>query len=88
MSVDEAGSWWTVPIELVNEMTSYRFLVSRGADDYRWLTATGVHARDVTDAGDFRITTSHQAPGWVPDQVGYQIFPDRFARSAGDIRPR
>ncbi len=80
-SVDEAGAWWTVPVELVNEVTSYRFLVSRGPDDYRWLNATGLHRRDVTDAGDFRISTAHQAPDWVPDQVGYQIFPDRFART-------
>ncbi len=31
-SVDEAGAWWTVPVELVNPVTSYRFLVSRGPD--------------------------------------------------------
>ncbi|GAA2126207.1 glycoside hydrolase family 13 protein [Nocardioides bigeumensis] len=80
-SVDEAGAWWTVSLRLVNELTSYRFLVSRGADDYRWLNGTGVHGRDVTDAGDFRISTAHQAPPWVGDQVGYQIFPDRFARN-------
>ena len=80
-SSDEAGAWWRVDVQLVNTLTSYRFLVSRGPDDYRWLTATGVHARDVTDAGDFKISTEHRLPEWVADQVGYQVFPDRFERT-------
>ncbi len=80
-SVDEAGVWWRVPIDLVNPVTSYRFVVSAGPSDYRWLNATGVHHRDVTDAGDFRISTDHRLPTWVGDQVGYQVFPDRFART-------
>ena len=80
-SVDETGAWWTVPVDLVNRVTSYRFLVSCGPADYRWLNATGVHGRDVTDAGDFKISTEHRLPSWVVDQVGYQVFPDRFART-------
>ena len=80
-SEDDAGAWWTVPIDLVNPVTSYRFVVSSGPSDYRWLNATGVHHRDVTDAGDFRISTEHRLPDWVGDQVGYQVFPDRFART-------
>ncbi len=80
-SEDEAGAWWTVPIDLVNQVTSYRFLVSSGPADFRWLTATGVHHRDVTDAGDFKISTEHRLPPWVADQVGYQVFPDGLARS-------
>lgn len=78
---DAAGAWWEVPLTLVNRLTSYRFLVSTGPDDYRWLNATGVHDRDVTDGGDFKISTDHRLPDWVPDQVGYQVFPDRFART-------
>ena len=80
-SKDDAGAWWQADLELVNTLTSYRFLVSRGPSDYRWLTATGVHERDVTDAGDFKISTAHRLPEWVPDQVGYQVFPDRVART-------
>ena len=80
-AVDETGCWWSVDIDLVNTVTSYRFLVSSGPHDYRWLTATGVHHRDVTDAGDFKISTAHRLPSWVPDQVGYQVFPDRFERT-------
>ncbi|CUR59476.1 putative Alpha amylase catalytic region [metagenome] len=81
VEVDAAGAWWEVEVELVNPLTSYRFLVSSGPDDYRWLNAVGVHRRDVTDAGDFKISTLHQLPSWVPDQIGYQVFPDRFART-------
>ena len=75
------GEWWSVELDLTNPLTSYRFLVSRGPDDFRWLTATGVHARDVTDAGDFKLSVDHLLPDWVGDQVGYQVFPDRFART-------
>ncbi len=80
-STDEAGAWWTVEVELVNRRTSYRFAIVGGDPDYRWLNATGVYARDVTDAGDFKISTEHRAPDWVTDQIGYQVFPDRFART-------
>ncbi|RYB89177.1 glycoside hydrolase family 13 protein [Nocardioides glacieisoli] len=78
---DAAGAWWEVGLRIVNRVTSYRFLVSTGPSDFRWLTATGVHARDVTDGGDFLISTEHRLPAWVPDQVGYQVFPDRFGRT-------
>lgn len=81
VSEDAAGAWWEVDLRLVNRLTSYRFLVSRGPDDFRWLTATGVHARDVFDGSDFRISTDHRLPDWIADQVGYQVFPDRFART-------
>ena len=80
-SEDEAGAWWTVRVDLVNQVTSYRFLISAGPSDFRWLNATGVHRRDVTDVGDFRISTEHRLPPWVADQIGYQVFPDRFART-------
>ncbi|MBS2940034.1 glycoside hydrolase family 13 protein [Nocardioides sp. J2M5] len=84
VSTDAAGAWWEVTLRLVNRLTSYRFLVSRGPDDFRWLTATGVHERDVSDGGDFRISTDHRLPDWVADQVGYQVFPDRFGRTETD----
>lgn len=84
VSTDAAGAWWEVDLRLVNRLTSYRFLVSRGPHDFRWLTATGVHDRDVSDGGDFRISTDHRLPDWVADQVGYQVFPDRFGRTETD----
>ena len=80
-SVDEAGTWWRADLHVHNPMTSYRFLLTDGRSRFRWLNAAGVHERDVTDAADFRISTEHQLPDWVADQVGYQVFPDRFERT-------
>ncbi len=78
---DEAAAWWRVDVRLVNPLTSYRFMLSDARSGYRWLNAAGVHSRDVTDAGDFKISTEHRLPDWVADQVGYQVFPDRFERT-------
>ncbi|ROR93265.1 alpha-glucosidase [Salana multivorans] len=77
------GQWWTGELPLVNARTSYRFLIE-GPDGarHRWLTAEGVSEREVSDRSDFVLDASDAAPDWVADQVAYQIFPDRFARSA------
>ena len=80
-STDEAGTWWTADLDVHNPLTSYRFLLTDGRSRFRWLNAAGVHDRDVTDASDFRVSTDHQLPDWVADQVGYQVFPDRFERT-------
>jgi alpha-glucosidase len=80
---DEAGAWFVADLPLDNPVTSYRFLVD-GDRDYRWLTARGVFRRDVSDAGDFRLSVFDPPPDWVADQVAYQVFPDRFARSGRD----
>ena len=80
-SSSEYGAWWDVALRMVNPLTTYRFMLSDARGGYRWLNAEGVHRRDVTDAGDFKISTEHRLPPWVQDQVGYQVFPDRFART-------
>ena len=79
--VDASGAWWRVAIRADNAVTPYRFLLGGGSGGYRWLTGTGTHAFDVTDAADFRLLAGQPAPDWVRDQVAYQVFPDRFARS-------
>ena len=80
-------TWWRCDIELRDSLTHYRFLLDGGPGGYRWLNGTGAHPYDVTDAEDFRISP-HQPPEWAGDAVVYQIFPDRFARSAAaDSRP-
>lgn len=81
---DEAGAWFVAELHVDNPVTSYRFLVDPDRD-YRWLTARGVLRRDVSDVGDFRLSVFDPPPDWVADQVVYQVFPDRFARSG---RPR
>ena len=80
---DEAGAWFVAELAVDNPVTCYRFLVD-GERDYRWLTARGVLRRDVSDAGDFRLSVFDPPPDWVADQVVYQVFPDRFARSGQD----
>ncbi|HSO16234.1 MAG TPA: glycoside hydrolase family 13 protein [Arthrobacter sp.] len=51
---------------------------------YWSLNAQGLFSRDVSDYADFRLTTFPAAPQWLRRGTMYQIFPDRFARSAAD----
>ncbi|MET8367341.1 glycoside hydrolase family 13 protein [Micromonospora sp. NPDC005194] len=79
--------WWRAEVEARNPVSNYRFLLS-GRHGPRWLTAAGVADHDVPDHGDFKLVTHAAPPAWARDAVIYQIFPDRFARSAAaDDRP-
>ena len=49
------------PVE--NPVVNYRWLLDGVPGGYQWLNGEGVHARDVTDAADFRITTPPGAAG-------------------------
>ncbi|MFY1700374.1 alpha-amylase family glycosyl hydrolase [Micromonospora sp. WMMA1923] len=73
--------WYRAEVPVRNPVSRYRFLLS-GRGTRRWLDAAGVHDHDVPDAGDFRLVAYDPPPAWVRDAVVYQIFPDRFARSA------
>lgn len=86
---DEHEDWWQADVVVHNPVTGYRFLLSGGPAAYRWLNGTGLHDRDVPDAADFRLVASDAPPPpWALDAVVYQVFPDRFARSAAaDERP-
>lgn len=77
--------WWRADITAHNTVTPYRFLLT-GASGYRWLTAAGLHAHDVPDHQDFRLSTHPAPPSWAADAIVYEIFPDRFARG-GTARP-
>lgn len=86
------GSWWQTTLRAVNPVVPYRFCII-GAPDaaqdvpaYAWLTAAGLVPWDVSDATDFRLVAHPAAPSWVDDAIVYQVFPDRFARSAGAPR--
>ncbi len=84
---DAHERWYSVDMPVDNPVVSYRWLLRR-EHDYVWLTNRGLFARDVSDVGDFRVTVFGGAPEWADDVVGYQVFPDRFARSAAaDARP-
>lgn len=85
-SRDDHEAWWRADVEVHNPVSVYRFYLD-GGGGFRWLTGTGVHRGDVTDAGDFRLSIFDPAPEWVADAIVYQVFPDRFARSpAADDR--
>jgi alpha-glucosidase len=83
LAATDADSWWRAEILCHNPVTNYRFLLSGGPTKYAWLNGSGVHLRDVPDASDFRLVAHDvPAPAWAEGAVVYQIFPDRFARSA------
>jgi alpha-glucosidase len=79
----ETETWWRFDLLARNPLTNYRFLLDGGPGGYRWLNGSGTFRRDVTDAADFRVSTAPPPPEWAVDAIVYQIFPDRFARSAG-----
>jgi alpha-glucosidase len=80
-----AWDWWEASLHLVNPVTQYRFLLevaSSEGSSWQWLNAEGLFFRDTPDVHDFRLVTHEPAPEWARRGVIYQIFPDRFARSA------
>lgn len=78
---DAATLWWEAEVRVTNPVQRYRFLVVTG-ERHDWLNAAGVHDHDVPDAHDFLFATAAPAPDWGRDGAVYQVFPDRFARSA------
>ena len=79
----ESGwSWWEVSIPILNPTVHYRFLIELVDGGCYWLNTQGISVVEPTDALDFRITTFSDAPDWSKKSVMYQIFPDRFAKSA------
>lgn len=81
------GRWWHVTMRTTNPVMSYRFFLGGPDGAYRWLNAEGVHGRDTSDGADFLLRADQSPPAWVADQVAYQVFPDRFARSSPDTAP-
>jgi alpha-glucosidase len=74
-------TWWRARVPVHNPVTRYRFLLD-GPAGARWLNQFGVFDHDVPDATDFRLLAHDPPPAWAADAAVYQIFPDRFARSA------
>jgi alpha-glucosidase len=80
--------WWRMEVPLRNPVTRYRFLVEDGTGPYEWYNAGGRFAHEVPDDADFRLVAGAQPASWSNDAAIYEIFPDRFARSAAaDGRP-
>ena len=81
-------TWWQGRLPVHNPVTNYRFLIEDADGGQRWVSAVGTVEHDPSDAFDFRLSAHPPAPEWTTRSVVYQIFPDRFARSAAaDERP-
>jgi alpha-glucosidase len=74
--------WFEGQIAMHNPELHYRFFIELKSGENYWLNATGLHPLDRPDSEDFTINTYSSAPNWAAKSVMYQIFPDRFARSA------
>ncbi|HZM78115.1 MAG TPA: glycoside hydrolase family 13 protein [Candidatus Limnocylindrales bacterium] len=75
-------TWLTAKLPAHNPVTPYRFLFGS-----RWLNATGLHEREVTDINDFKLVTHEAPPPWMRDAIVYEIFPDRFASTSRKSPP-
>ncbi len=78
----DGWDWWEAEIEIENPVHRYRWLFELDDGRTMWLNATGLHSIETLDSEDFRLVTWPAAPEWASSTVLYQIFPDRFARSA------
>lgn len=74
--------WWEVSVPIKNSEVHYRFLIELVDGESLWRNAIGLSKVEPIDALDFRINTFSDAPDWSAGAIMYQIFPDRFARSA------
>lgn len=80
---EKAGheSWYQVEVPIVNTHTLYRF-VFVSPEKYEWLNSFGMSDHDVHTNNDFQIVALAAYPDWIKNAIFYQIFPDRFAKSA------
>ena len=78
---DNLEVWWEAALHIRNPLSKYRWLLVGGNVGYGWVNGTGWHDHDISDADDFKISTSPDVPDWSRRSVVYQIFPDRFAAS-------
>jgi len=74
--------WYEAEVVVANPVHGYRFLITLVDGSTYWHNATGVHSIETLDMDDFRLVTFPAPPAWAKSTVMYQIFPDRFARSA------
>ena len=90
----DGWAWWEADVVAANPRHGYRWLFVHedGADGSKgavhWLNQSGLHTLETLDAEDFALVASPPPPEWMYDAVLYQVFPDRFARSAAaDAHP-
>jgi len=82
LSTSDGWSWFEAVIVMHNPYMNYRWFIEMADGSSYWLNARGLSILEQPDVEDFRINTFSSAPDWGKSAVMYQIFPDRFARSA------
>ncbi|NEM91053.1 glycoside hydrolase family 13 protein [Galbitalea soli] len=78
----DGWDWWEAEVEVENPTHGYRWLIKMGDGRNLWLNATGMHTIETLDSEDFKLLAYPAPPEWATSTIMYQIFPDRFARSA------
>jgi len=82
VATDDAGDWWQASVTVENPVHGYRFLFTHDDGRFSWLSASGYSSIETLDSEDFKLVTYPEPPAWAKSTVMYQVFPDRFARSA------
>lgn len=84
----DGWGWWTAHVIVRNPRHGYRFHLVHDDGRVEVLNQGGLSDIDALDGQDFALVAGNPPPAWMDDTILYQIFPDRFARSAAaDTRP-
>ena len=75
-------TWYEATVVMHNPKMNYRFVIVLKNGRQLTYNAVGLFELEQPDINDFRLNTFSSAPKWGPSTVMYQIFPDRWARSA------
>jgi alpha-glucosidase len=88
LGVTTGWQWWEASLPVRNRRVGYRWMLCHADGRTEWLSQAGVSELETRDSEDFALVVGNPQPSWLPGAVMYQIFPDRFARSAAaDDRP-
>lgn len=79
----DGWEWWSADIVVHNPRHGYRFHLVLADGSQRVVSQAGITDLEALDGFDFALVAGNEPPTWLDDAVMYQIFPDRFARSAG-----
>lgn len=84
------GSWTWYQVETAwvahQDLTLYAFKLV-WPERSCWVSATGMSTAVPPLSDAFRVSRHHPVPGWIPAQVFYQIFPDRFYSGDDHLTP-
>ncbi|WP_314505417.1 glycoside hydrolase family 13 protein [uncultured Microbacterium sp.] len=84
----DGWDWWEAEVVVANPRHGYRWILQHDNGRVQWLNQSGLHEIETLDAEDFALVAYPAPPAWMYDAVLYQVFPDRFARSAqADTHP-